>query len=50
MCPQEDCFVLGENNNLLIIDDGHWSVEGARIVGKNMRNRADKAARILFKD
>lgn len=48
MCPERFCHILDAENKFYIIDDGHWSLEGARFYGAQLKNSLDPAAQILW--
>jgi peptidoglycan/LPS O-acetylase OafA/YrhL len=48
-CPHLDCQILTDDLKLTIIDDGHWSVEGATLFGQRLKGSQSVAAQMLFK-
>ena len=48
-CPDDQGPILAENNALTITDDGHWTIEGAKIFGERFKNANNTAAKLLVK-
>ncbi len=47
-CPDLYCTIFTEGTKITIIDNGHWSMEGARIFGERFRDSKNAAAQIIF--
>ncbi len=48
LCPDFKCPILLDDGSISMIDDGHWSVGGAKLFGLRFKNSGHPAVKILL--